>query len=119
MPLTYSSVNKSADESVASPIGGAEVTSSSYGSTALMDDPSEGPASAFDGDPDDGMGGIESERFGRPVGQHSIPACCPLRSITITPLDDSRARPWIEEVLVTTDRGVIRQSLPEGARPPP
>ncbi len=117
VPLTYSSVDKSADQTVASPIGGAEVSSSSYGSTALQDDPAEGPASAFDGDPTTAW---VASRANDSVGQWisiRLQHAEPLHSITITPLDDSRLRPWIEEVLVTTDRGSIRQTLAEGSVP--
>ncbi len=117
LPLNYSSTDKSADQSVASPIGGAQVTSSSYGSSALLDIPSEGPASAFDGDPttawvvsvaNHSVGQWISIRFSRPIQ---------LRTISITPLDDSSLRPWIEEVRLTTDRGAIRQKIPKGNAP--
>jgi len=117
LPLNYSSSDKSVDQTVASPIGGATVTSSSYGSSPLLDLPAQGPASAFDGDPTtawiasaaaDSVGQWVSIRFSHPV---------PLESIAITPLDDTPARPWIEEVLLTTDRGAIRQHIPKGNAP--
>ena len=38
-------------QTVAAPIGAAEVAASSYGSNPLQLEPSEGPLSAFDGNP--------------------------------------------------------------------
>ena len=117
LPLDYGSIEKGADQTVALPIGGAQVTSSSYGSTPLLDIPSEGPASAFDGDPGTAwvaslaahsVGQWIAIRFGHPVSLHTI---------AITPLDDTTYRPWIKEVRITTDRGVVTRAIPKGGAP--
>ena len=116
-PLTYSSIDQPADQSVASPIGAAEVSSSSFGSSSLQDEPSEGPASAFDGDPTTAwVADVALSSVGQWVSiefTHDVP----LRTIAITPLDDTAARPWIEQVLITTDRGSVRRTIPKGSSP--
>ena len=50
-PLTYGSLGATDAQTVAAPIGAAPVAATSYGSNTLQLEPSEGPASAFDGDP--------------------------------------------------------------------
>jgi len=63
-------------QTVASPIGAALVTSSSYGSSPLLQQPAEGPGAAFDGDPStvwvadatrNSLGQWVQIDFGRPV----------------------------------------------------
>ena len=117
VPLSYGIGTGAGSQTVAAPIGASSVTASSYGSTPLYDEPSEGPASAFDGDPltawvatatGDSVGQWVSITLSRPV---------PLTTIDITPLDDSALRPTISQVTVTTDRGSVRRTLPADSAP--
>ena len=50
-PLTYGTLGAADAQTVAAPIGAAQVAASSYGSSTLQLEPSEGPSSAFDGNP--------------------------------------------------------------------
>lgn len=113
-PLNYGVVTGSRSQTVALPDGARSVAASSFGSTPLYYQPSEGPGSAFDGNPStawvgnathDSVGQWVSITFDRPV---------PLTSIAVTPLDDTLQRPTISQVTVTTDRGSVRRALPLG-----
>jgi arabinofuranan 3-O-arabinosyltransferase len=111
-PLTYGSLGGSDAQTVAAPIGAASVSASTYGSTPLLLEPSEGPASAFDEDPSTAWVASASRRS---VGQSvsiTFDRAVPLTSISITPLDDSPARPSIKSVIITTDRGSVRRHVP-------
>ncbi len=110
-PLTYGS-SASDSETVASPIGAASVSAKSYGSNTVINQPSEGPAAAFDGDPSTAWVGSSSAYS---VGQWvaiTFDHAVPLTSISITPLDDTPQRPSIKQVLITTDQGSVRRSIP-------
>ena len=111
-PLGYGSLGATDSQTVAAPTGAAIVAATSYGSTSLEPEPSEGPASAFDSNPSTAWvassirGSVNqwvSITFGRAI---------PLTSIAITPLDDSAQRPSIEWVTITTDRGSVRRYVP-------
>jgi arabinofuranan 3-O-arabinosyltransferase len=110
--LTYGTLGAGDAQTVAAPIGAAEVLASSYGSGALHLEPSEGPSSAFDENPAtawvassnrDSTNQWLSIRFDRAV---------PLTSIAITPLIGSPQRPTIKWVTITTDRGSVRRYIP-------
>jgi arabinofuranan 3-O-arabinosyltransferase len=116
-PQQFLTVRGIAHQTVAKPIGAAGVASSSYGSTIFTRSPAEGPASAFDGDPstawvasvaDDSVGQWVSINFGRSV---------PMSTITVTPLDDSRDRPRVERLRITTQRGTVVRAIAPGEKP--
>ena len=117
VPLTYSVGTGTRSQTVAAPIGASSVSASSYGSTPLYDEPSEGPAAAFDSDP---LTAWVATATGDSVGQWvsiTLPRVVPLTTVDITPLDDGRQRPTISRVTVTTDRGSVERSIPAGSAP--
>jgi arabinofuranan 3-O-arabinosyltransferase len=116
-PLTYGSSGEIDAQTVAAPLGAASVSASSYGSTTLLPDPSEGPASAFDGDPSTAW---VASGAGQSIGQWvsiTFDRAIPLTRIAITPLDDSPKRPSLKRAIITTDSGSVLRSIPEGNSP--
>ncbi len=116
-PLTYGSPGPTDSQTVAAPIGAKSVDASSYSSTTLNLDPSEGPASAFDGNPSTAW---VASGAGRSIGQWvsiTFDREVDLKSIAIAPLDDSPNRPTIEWVTLTTDRGSVRRYIPVRSTP--
>ena len=111
-PLAYGSLGAADAQTVAAPIGAALVASSSYGPTTLQLEPSEGPASAFDGDPSTAWVASANFRSVRQWVSITFDRAVPLTSIAISPFDDSPERPTIEWVTITTDRGSVRRYLP-------
>ena len=112
IPLTYGSLGASDAQTVAAPIGALSVLSSTFGSTPLILEPSEGPTSAFDGNPATAWVAADVDKS---VGQWvsiTFDRAVPLTSIVITPLDDSPARPSIEWATITTDRGSVTRYIP-------
>ncbi len=112
VPLIYKVVSGSHSSTVAAPSGAASVTATSFGSTTLFDEPTEGPSSAFDDDPTTAW---VADSVDNSVGQSvsiTLNRAVPLRSITITPLNDLKSRPSISEVTITTDRGSVKRDLP-------
>jgi arabinofuranan 3-O-arabinosyltransferase len=112
VPLDYQVVSGAGTQTVSSPIGAASDSATSVGSSPLYNEPTEGPDSAFDGDPftawvataaDDSVGQSLSITFDRSI---------PLSSIGITPLDNSQIRPMITRVTLATDAGVVQRNLP-------
>ena len=106
-----------AHQTVAMPLGAAGVASSSYGSSGFVLSPTEGPASAFDGDPssmwvanaiDNSEGQWVSIDFGRSV---------PLTAIIVYPLDDGPFRPRVETLSITTQRGTVVRDIAPGESP--
>ena len=116
-PLTYGSPGPTDSQTVAAPIGAKSVDASSYSSTTLNLDPSDGPASAFDGNPSTAW---VASGAGRSIGQWVSIAFdreVDLKSITISPLNDSPNRPTIKWVTLTTDRGSVRRYIPVRSTP--
>ena len=111
-PLTYGSLGATDAQTVAAPIGAALVAASSYGSTTLQLEPSEGPASAFDGDPSTAWVASSILKSLKQWISITFDRAVPLTSIAITPLDDSAQRPSIEWVTIKTDRGSVRRYIP-------
>ena len=116
IPLTYSVTSGTQHETVEAPIGAAAVTASSYGSS-LVAQPTEGPYSAFDGNPstawvadatDNSIGQWISIRFDHPV---------PLTTITVTPLAGSPQQPRVSQLTISTDRGSTKRVLPDTSSP--
>ena len=112
VPLNYQVVPGSDTQTVAAPLGASSVSATSYGSTPLYNEPSEGPDSAFDADPttawvataaNNSVGQSLSITFNRAV---------PLTTIHITPLDNSPLRPRITGLTLTTDAGAVKRALP-------
>jgi arabinofuranan 3-O-arabinosyltransferase len=111
-PLTYGSLGATDAETVAAPIGAASVSATSYGSTPLLPEPSDGPASAFDGNPSTAWVATGTSMS---VGQSvsiTFDRAIPLTSIAITPLDDSPRRPSLKWVTIYTAQGSDRQYIP-------
>jgi arabinofuranan 3-O-arabinosyltransferase len=115
-PQSFSVTPAVAYQTVAAPIGAAEVTSSSYGSTLLGPDPAEGPTAAFDGDPatawvanaeHDSTGQWIQIDFGREV---------PLSTVKISPVPTDLSRPTIRAVRISTERGSVVGALPADGR---
>ena len=116
-PLSYGSLGAADAQTVAAPAGVDYVAAASYGSTTLQPDPSEGPASAFDGNASTAW--VASSIRGSVNQWVSITfdRAVPMTSIAITPLDNSAHRPSIEWVTITTDRGSVRRYIPESNSP--
>jgi len=113
IPLTYSVVPGTQHQTVEAPIGAASVSSSSFGSSTLSDEPAQGPAAAFDGDPttawvanatNDSVGQWLSITFDHPMT---------LSTIKLTQYVGSPVQPSISEVSISTDRGSVRRVIPE------
>ena len=117
VPLNYVVPKVSDAQTVASPIGAESVSATSYGSNVHSDSPSEGPASAFDGDPSTAW---IASGLGMSVGQSvAIRFSSPIRltAIAISQLSGDPQRPTIERVIVVTDRGSVRRTLPAASSP--
>ena len=111
-PLSYGTQGATDAQTVAAPLGAASVTATSAGSTTLQLEPSEGPASAFDGDPSTAwiasgaghsLGQSLTINFDQPVA---------ISRIGITPLDDSPLRPSVAELEIRTDSGSVFRPIP-------
>jgi arabinofuranan 3-O-arabinosyltransferase len=114
VPANFTVVPGVTHQTVESPIGAKSVSASSYGSLSLYDDPEDGPASAFDGNPytawvangaDHSVGQWVSITFDHPVD---------LSTITVTPLTGGEEQPSISRITITTDRGSVSRHLPRG-----
>jgi len=117
IPTAFTVVPGVEHQTVEDPIGAASISASSFGSTFLVDDPTAGPASAFDGNPytawvadatDHSLGQWISITFQHPL---------PLSSITVTPLVGSALQPTISRISISTDRGSVRRYLPDRSAP--
>ena len=107
IPLTYSVAQARNMKRLRRRLERHAVTASSYGSS-LVAQPTEGPYSAFDGNPstawvadatDNSIGQWISIRFDHPV---------PLTTITVTPLAGSPQQPRVSQLTISTDRGSTR-----------
>jgi len=117
VPLNFAVVDGPKTETVAAPIGARSVSTSSFSSTPFFEEPNEGPAAAFDDDPNTAW---VASSTGDSVGQWvsiTFDHAVPLTSITIFPLDDSTRRPTISRITLTTSRGSVERPLPAGAGP--
>ncbi len=117
IPLDYAVTSGKNSETVASPIGAASVSASSYGSNTLINEPSEGPASAFDHDPSTAwVAASANHSIGQSITitfDHPIL----LTTIAVTPLVGTPQRPSIEAIIVKTDRGSVTRVLPVATQP--
>ena len=111
-PLAYGSLGATDAQTMAAPTGAALVAASTYGSNPIQLEPSEGPASAFDGNPLTAWVASSNRRSVTQWVSITFDRALPLTSIAITPLDDSALRPSIEWVTITTDRGSVRRYIP-------
>jgi arabinofuranan 3-O-arabinosyltransferase len=111
-PLTYGLLGATNAQTVAAPTGAALVAASSYGNNTLQLEPSEGPASAFDGDPSTAWVASAINRSVHQWVSIMFDHAVPLTSIAISPYDESPQRPSIEWVTITTDRGSVRRYIP-------
>jgi arabinofuranan 3-O-arabinosyltransferase len=116
-PQHFTVVPGTEHQTVEAAIGAASVSASSFGSSYLIDDPAEGPASAFDNDP---LTAWVADAIDHSIGQWvSITLRHPvfMSSITVTPLVDSPYRPSVSWVSISTDRGTVRRYLPASKIP--
>jgi arabinofuranan 3-O-arabinosyltransferase len=114
-PLTYGQASKANTQTVAAPLGAGSVLASSYGSNPYQNDVSEGPASAFDGDPSTAWVGSATKGS---VGQWvRIAFVHPIQvsRIGITPFNTAR-RPIITQIAIVTDNGTVLRSIPPGSK---
>ena len=111
-PLTYGTLGAPDAQTVASPIGAAQVAASSYGSSTLQLEPSQGPSSAFDGNPSTAWVASSIHSSVNQWVSITFDRAVPLTSIAITPLVDSARRPTVQWVTITTDRGSVRRYIP-------
>lgn len=111
VPQNLAVVTGAVHQTVAAPLGAASVAASSYGSTALAPDPSQGPAAAFDGDPAaawvandraDSVGQWLQIDFGRTLR---------FRTIGVRPLDDGAQRPVVDRIRISTAGGTVIRRL--------
>jgi arabinofuranan 3-O-arabinosyltransferase len=114
VPLNYTVVPGTRHQTVEAPIGLESVSASSFGSSYLYYQSTQGPYSAFDGNlttawvanaADNSVGQWISVSFDRPIS---------LSAITISPLLGSQQQPAIRRITVSTDRGTVRRVLPAG-----
>ena len=111
-PLGYGTLGALDAQTVATPIGAAEVAASTYGSNPLKLEPSEGPLSAFDGNPSTAWVASSNRHSVSQWVSITFQRALPLTSIAITPLIGSPQRPTIKWVTITTDRGSVRRYIP-------
>jgi arabinofuranan 3-O-arabinosyltransferase len=117
IPTAFTVVPGVQHQTVEDPIGAASVSASSFGSSLLTDDPSEGPASAFDG--------LANTAWVADAGNHSLGQWISitfrhklnLSTITVTPVIGSSPQPNISRIRITTDRGSVSRSLPAHSGP--
>jgi arabinofuranan 3-O-arabinosyltransferase len=117
IPLNYQVVSGSDTQTVSAPIGASSVAATSVGSSPLFNEPSEGPDSAFDGDPTTAW---VATAAGQSVGQSlsiTFDRAIPLAWIAVTPLNDTTMRPSIRRITVTTDRGSVHPTIPDRDAP--
>jgi arabinofuranan 3-O-arabinosyltransferase len=114
-PAGWTIVDGSAHQTVATFIGAADVTASSFGATNLVQAPENQPAAAFDGDPDTAW---EASGTNNSVGQWlqvDLDRSITVHTIGIE-LSASAQSPRVTQVTVTTNHGSVRQSIrPSGA----
>ena len=117
VPQAFIVVAGTKHQTVAAPLGAASVSASSYGSSVLFNDPSQGPASAFDNDPttawvadatNRSLGQWVSITFDHPVA---------MSTITVTPLVGLPEQPTVKWVTIATDQGAVRRYLPPRGTP--
>ena len=114
VPTSFQVVDGLEHETVEDPVGAASVSASSYGSSYLIDDPAQGPASAFDNE--------RSTAWVADAADHSIgqwvaitfPYKIPMSHITLSPLRGGRAQPVVSRVTITTDNGSVVRTIPPG-----
>jgi arabinofuranan 3-O-arabinosyltransferase len=112
VPAAFSVVDGVAHQTVEAPVGALSVSASSYGSSALVDDPEDGPAAAFDGNTTTAWVAHSAHRS---IGQWvSITFGQPrdLSTIAVTPLVGPVQQPTVSRITITTDRGSVSRSLP-------
>ncbi len=111
LPLSFAVVNGAQHQTVAAPRDATAVSASGFGGSPLIYLPGDGPASAFDDDPNtewiapatnNSVGQWLSISFLRPIALSTIVVTPKQGSITVT------------KVLITTDRGTVLRTLPPG-----
>ena len=116
VPKTFQVVGGLQHETVSDPAGAAAVSASSYGSSVLLAQSNEGPASAFDHNATTSwVADATNQSIGQWVAitlQHRIP----MSHIVLTPLKGNRYQPLISRVTITTDTGSVTRNIPPDAR---
>jgi arabinofuranan 3-O-arabinosyltransferase len=117
VPINFAVVPGEKHETIEAPIGAASVAASSYGPTPLAEDPNDGPAAAFDGDPQTSwVSNFTNHSVGQWVSitfKHPID----LSTIKLTPLVGSPQQPTVSRVTIKTDRGSVSRSVPASGSP--
>jgi arabinofuranan 3-O-arabinosyltransferase len=112
VPTSYNVVSGSSHETVSDPIGGDTVSASSFGSSYLNYDPSQGPASAFDGDNSTvWVANAGQDSVGQWV-QITFPHKMRVATIILTPLRGGLTQPEITRVRISTDLGSVVRNVP-------
>jgi arabinofuranan 3-O-arabinosyltransferase len=112
IPKNFQVVTGLKHETVAYPIGAASVTASSFGSSLLVNDPEQGPASAFDGDSTTSW---VANATNNSVGQWvsiTFNKKMPMSAIVLKPLQGNKIQPAITRVTISTDRGSVIRKVP-------
>jgi arabinofuranan 3-O-arabinosyltransferase len=117
VPAAFTVVPGVRHQTVEDPIGAASISASSFGSLVLVDEPTDGPAAAFD--PESNTAWV-ADAANHSLGQwisitflHKLK----LSTITVTPLVGSSLQPNISQIRITTDRGSVRRELPDRSGP--
>jgi arabinofuranan 3-O-arabinosyltransferase len=105
VPMAFTVVPGVSHQTVSAPIGAASVSASSYGSSPLIDDPNEGPAAAFDGNPKTAWVANANDNS---TGQWV--------SITFNH-ELSPQQPTVSRVVISTDQGSVSRYLPDRGSP--
>jgi arabinofuranan 3-O-arabinosyltransferase len=112
IPKNFDVVGGLSHETVSDPIGGAVVSASSYGSTYLLDDPSQGPASAFDNESTSAWVADAANRSKGQWVQITFDREVPMSSIVLTPLRGNQFQPDISRVTLSTSQGSVQRYIP-------
>ena len=112
VPAGFQVVTGTKHQTVELPVGAASTSASSYGSTVLLRNSNEGPASAFDDDPATAW---VADSTNRSVGQWvaiTFRKPVSLSTIELSPLLGGSKQPRITRVTVSTDRGTVIRRVP-------
>jgi arabinofuranan 3-O-arabinosyltransferase len=117
IPTAFTVVPGVRHQTVEDPIGASSISASSFGSIPLLDDPTEGPASAFDGDANTAwVADATDHSLGQWISitlRHKVK----MSTITVTPLVGSSLQPNISRIRITTDQGSVTRNLPNRSGP--
>jgi arabinofuranan 3-O-arabinosyltransferase len=114
VPQNLAVVPGESHQTVADPLGAASVSASSFGSTALALQPTQGPAAAFStlpgtewiaSDADNSVGQWVQIDFRHPIN---------LNDVVVLPVDFARKGPQPTAITLTTSNGSVRRHIKQG-----